>query len=212
MKIAVIGLPRTGTTKLCSTLASMFAVQNLNEILKSGQPRQLGINRIDALHYTSSFVVKFLSSLQSVHRIPANVIKWQQLDLVVFTARDPLDAAVSHAVGKVTKQWINTPTSNWKIEPVEANILTLRTWIENEYVPLISFQNIISELHQKPIPTFTYDEICNDAILHSKIEALGFPVVNHSPVIGTIPTEKNYKELCINYDEVKDTLKQFGIV
>jgi hypothetical protein len=194
MKILVLGQPRQGTTKLCGVLASMFGLKDYNEQIHNadggaGQDMLKMSKAIQQLKNDDNFCVKLFPIIENQE------IDWAMFDLIVTTSRNKADSIISLFIAQDTGKYIKR-TYDYEWGDLAYFILP---WSRLKGYAHIDYNARREQIIGRTLPNFTYDEICNDDILIEKIKNLGFPIVNHTPVVSSLPTGNDYKEKCVNY-------------
>lgn len=202
MRILILGQPRQGTTKLCGVMASMFGLKDYNELIHNsdggaGRDSQKMLETIEKLKYDDNFCVKLFPIIENAD------IDWTMFDLIVTTSRNQTDSIISLFIAQNTSKYIKrTYDQEWG----ELAYFIL-PWTRLKGYTHVDYNARREQLIGKKLPNFTYDEIGDDTILIEKIKNLGFPIVNSTPEISSLPTGNDYKEKCVNYDIIEQVVR-----
>lgn len=214
VKIAVVGYARTGSTKIGQTLASMFNVQNVGEHLglpvRTDGDRVIQFGKAAEINQRTNIVVKFLTFQFHNYPIPIPIpIDWQSFDLIVTTERmSKVDAAISSYVGgkrnlMIAKRREGPPP------PIEQFIANVDDIIDLDDTP--SFERLIKYIPTQttvPLLRMHYEDIIDEEKLYEKLS-----IVSNSTAPAnyySIPLGINYREKCLNYDEIVAKFKELG--
>lgn len=217
MKIAVIGFPRTGSTKLCMLLTMLIKGRYLGELIQ----HEFNIRKKKALlgHMAQqdNYVVKFFSF--NFDDIGIDATDWTQFDLVIATSRANLvDAYISVRVAHDRDKWIKMKgATGWVDDPFTVDV----TKIEDHYgliVNLAEYLSKIEAIRGTPVVRISYETTCDDELLSAQLsEVTSFSIdsINNAIKIQSenmFPTGIDYKTKCLNYVEVEEAFRNLGLI
>ena len=223
MKIIVLGDARTGSTKLCSVLAKLFNLSDLEEPWYYNHMPAVNsrnILRVSDILRRDNFVVKFLfhnfmhlaDIPQSAHIFPIDLttIDWTIPDFVLATRRrDITDCFLSFMVALKRNAFVRVTGQSVDTTPIHVDPKKIDIWLK--YHSPLSSDKLLDEiqaLRKKPIPFFDYEDICDDPVLLRIIQELGVDLVTTDMTIGSLPTEIDYRKVCLNYEEIVQEFKR----
>lgn len=217
MKIIVLGAARTGSTKLCSVLAKVCSLTNLGELI---QYRNLSdyignLQRVNYLPSQDNVVAKFafvnFQRIGLFNPINLNSVDWNSPDIVISAHRDNLvDRFVSHMVA-LERNVYHGKTSE-PITPITINHRVVDEWV-SYHAPEVTNQLLttIQSMRKKPIHRITYDEICDDTQLLTRVRSLGITTTCDIS-IPLSATGIDYRLIVNNYAEIEQEFAVRGLL
>lgn len=203
MKIAVIGYPRTGSTKLCFVLEQLYnPTRYIGELLTHSTNMS---KTIELINRKQPCIIKLFS--YQFNDTPINLVDWKQFDLVCFTSRASIvDSFISMMIANKRKQWIPGINKFVVDDPFILDSTLFAGYYASHIEPL---RNIIAVVEKVVIKTshLTYAEIADTPTL---LMRLGHN--DRQICIPVTPTGINYREKCLNYDEIECAANDFNLV
>ena len=199
MKIAVIGYPRTGSTKICYVLEQLFPTRHIGEILTHSDDITKSIATIN----TSTDILVKLFTYQ-LNDFDMSSINWSQFSLIVFTSRQSLvDSFISTVISNKRKQWI--PGIN-RFLINDSFVVDSTEFAEYHRKHIAPYNKVVETISRDNNNTIhlTYDEINDTPSLLAK---LCHPDASVSLFVS--PTGIDYSKKCLNYAEIEHTVQDF---
>lgn len=194
MKIAVVGYPRTGSTKLCYAAEQLFPTRYVGEVLTRTTNASETVKFINS---QPNILVKLFSYQLTVNEMLMYKIDWAQFDLVCFTYRDSIvEAFISTMIANSRRQWIRGIDVFNEDDAFTVDINKFDEYYTYHIAPFADLMKTVCAANSNTI-SFSYDEIADTKCLLTK---LGH--ANRTLVLPIEPTGINYKEKCLNYNEV----------
>lgn len=192
MKIAIVSYPRTNSTHLQYALANKHNLTFMNEPLTLPQPDGLKVEAAKKIEAMDDCIVKLMS--HNFCSLSYDIINWNQFDEIYFTSRGNVaEACMSNYLAASTNRWQNKPN----LEPMTVDPFTVPISFINDFEKWIGIYNrMVAD-----IPKMT-----SATIKHYTYEQINATPEFSSVTFNIIPNGWNYKELCLNYDEVVQRL------
>lgn len=187
MKIAVFGYPRTGSTKLCYILQQVYNTPFIGEVLTRQQNNEYHI--IKQINNQSNIIVKFFS--YQFISVPVTLVHWDTFDVVYFTYRESIvDAFISQQIAMRRNQWIPGINPFLINDPFVVDCSTFENYCKTHIISYNKIQKVIANLTMRT-EILSYNDISNDTF---------YTPIDELPIR---PTNINYREKCLNYQEVE---------
>lgn len=213
MKIAVLGIPRSGSTKLCFLLERLFSVRYLGEVLTPLNTTEEKLTLIKSLSNQDDYIVKFFK--YQIDDVGIDSVNWGQFDMVFISYRESVvDTFVSWYIARKRSQWIR----GINLFKIDSDFTVDTEMFEEWYTThMNNFDKIIASVSSQtktPVISFSYDELSstNIEMILNKIPNL--PLVNPSFLklsLPVSPTGIDYKTKCLNYNEVITVANKIGV-
>jgi hypothetical protein len=192
MRIAVVSYPRTSSTLLAKSLASIHNLQYFGEVITSNKVSNFGTSLTDFINQ-ENYVIKYMGfNFLDYTGYKISDINWNIYDDIYATCRVPVyDACISTKMAFITGQWEQYVNNN-------ASAITVDDEFIDGFLRGVSkFNEIISHFN-------------NHGIVYHKIDYAQITSEYTSMLPSMQPSNINYKEVCLNYGEVKQKFKELG--
>jgi hypothetical protein len=212
MKIVVVGNCRSGSTRLAEALAYMHGVTYLDEIVRNSFANEVNVKNIQSIKSLDSFCVKIIPHFLSDALF--DLVNWNNIDLIVQTVRhDTVSAFLSNEYANIEDKWIRRRGEDWPQNKFNATLEHIPNWLQRTSKVNVLVKKIQLITHTE-IPTFTYEDISSNSILHQKIIDLRTSIVNPNFLVNSesnlCPTGLDYSQLCNNYVDVVARFEQLN--
>jgi hypothetical protein len=214
MKVAIISRPRTGSTKLTEIISKALELKNYKEIFyekysEQIKPITIKLRILEDLKNDDNFIVKIHP--KHISDIKVDLLNWDSYDLIIATNRsNKIDEYISHQYGFQRNFWINYPGSNQYVgEFTLVPKMSIGAW----YSTVALHEQLLKEITNiigREIVQIGYEIISDDEKLRLVLAEIGILTSLKTFDITFTPIGINYKEKCLNYEDIARQFKEIG--
>jgi len=203
MKVAIIGMPRSASTVLFGVISKNLQLVRYNEpyeglydLSKAYDYSHRGLNQI----HSGAF--KLMA--HNFYWVNWQAVNWYDFNEIIFTHRNNhADACISVQYAAMFNYWRQTKLRRFNLDLTPFTITDQQiTDYVNNFVHYCEMKKNISGIRKTEC--ITYEQIVSGEYVN-KIKNV-FNLQNVDTDIDDLPLGVNYRQLCLNYDEVVDKI------